>query len=251
MSSHENPSFNLSPKISFALGLIGGILILCTIGFFILLGLILDDKTGLNNRGNANPTQITQPDTQNPTVPSNENAVGDIKPIGEEDHVIGSSKAKVTLIVYTDFECPFCSRFHPTFKQALEEFDGQIQAAIRHFPLSFHTKARSAANAAECAGEQGKFFEYADALFENQTSLGDDLYNQTAKDLKLNLDKFSNCLKENKYDEKINADMSSGIAANVQGTPGTIILSANGEPQLVPGAVPYEQLKAMIEAALK
>ncbi|MBU0624979.1 DsbA family protein [Patescibacteria group bacterium] len=253
MANQGNSGITLSPKVSFILGLVGGVLVLCTVGFFILLGLILDGQANFGNGSTAtDPNKVVQPSALNPTPTAapEEDIIGEIKPIDENDHVLGPDDAEVTLIVYTDFECPFCGRFHPTLQQALKEYDGQIQTTIRHFPLSFHANARPAANAAECAGEQGKFFEYANALFENQSSLGSDLYQQLAEDLNLNTSKFSTCLQEQKYDSKISADMSSGITAGVQGTPGTIILSSNGEPQMVPGAVPYEQLKAMIDIAL-
>jgi protein-disulfide isomerase len=132
----------------------------------------------------------------------------------------------------------------------MEEFDGQVKAVIRHFPLSFHTNARSAANAAECAAEQGKYYEFIDGLFENHDRLGAAFYTELAADLGLNKTKFSDCVTANKYDSKVSADMAGGISAQVKGTPGTIIVGLNGEAQLVPGAVPYESLKAMVEAAL-
>ena len=132
----------------------------------------------------------------------------------------------------------------------MDEYEGRIQVVFRHFPLSFHPNARTAANAAECAAEQGKFWEFADGLFEDQTILGSDRYETLAKNLKLNLSKFDDCITSSKYDSKISADLSGGMTAGVQGTPGTIIVGSDGQPTLVPGAIPYDQLKAMLEAVL-
>jgi len=235
------------------MGLLGGVLVLCTIGFFILLGLVLDGKANLGEEAlAAQPSaDAVAPSAPSPTpAPPPDAGVGDVKPIGEDEHILGSANAAVSLISYTDIECPFCGRFHPTLEKAVEEFDGQVKATVRHFPLSFHQNARSAANAAECAGEQGKYFEFLHELFANQGGLGTDFYDEVAGDLGLNASKFGDCVASEKYDDKISADMSSGLAAGVKGTPGTIIVGPNGDPQLVPGAVPYEQLKAMIEAAL-
>ncbi|MFH1047702.1 MAG: thioredoxin domain-containing protein [Patescibacteria group bacterium] len=248
---NESSGVTLSPKTSFALGMIGGVLVLCTVGFFILLGLVLSGKADIGKVALADEAKAAAPTAVQPTVAEEEDAGPiEVKPIADGERVLGDENADVTLYVYTDFECPFCSRFHPSFTQVMEEFDGQIKAVIRHFPLSFHTNARPAANAAECAAEQGKYYEFIDGLFENQDRLGSALYTELAADLGLNKTKFSDCVTANKYDSKISADMAGGISAQVQGTPGTIIVGLDGEAQLVPGAVPYESLKAMVEAAL-
>jgi protein-disulfide isomerase len=248
---NDNGGMKLSPKASFALGMAGGVLVLCTIGFFILLGMVLDGKKGADvgpavDAGPQPSAQVptnTAPEPEGPTV-------GQITPVSEDDNVLGNEDAAVTLMVYTDFECPYCGRFHPSVEQAIEDFGDDVRVVIRNFPLSFHQKAVPAANAAECAGEQGEYFEYVSELFANQTKLGDDLYEEIASDLGLSMSSFRTCLEEDRYEGKISADLSSGMAAGVTGTPGTLIISEGSEPQLVPGAVPYAQFKAMIEAAL-
>ena len=91
-----------------------------------------------------------------------------IIPVSKEDHMRGSMNAPVTIIEYSDFSCPFCKRFHPSLQQALREYDGKVRWIYRHFPLSaIHPNALKQANASECANEQGKFWEYADMLFES------------------------------------------------------------------------------------
>lgn len=239
----------LSPKASFILGLVGGMLVLCTIGFFILLSMTLKGGIEVGGKGNNQPSAPSAPLPSDPGLDAPA-AVGEVKPIGSDDHVRGAKNAKVTLYEWSDFECPFCSRFHPSMVQLLNEYEGKVKWVYRHFPLSFHPQATPAANAAECAAEQGKFWEYADELFANQSTLGDATYASIADKLKLNKSKFDSCYKAKKYNAKITQQMSDGSAAGVTGTPGTIIVAADGSKQLVPGAVPYEQLKAMVDAAL-
>lgn len=251
--SNEHDGVRLSPKTSFALGMAGGVLVLCTIGFFVLLGMVMNGGVELGSQATAAESDEA-PEAADVVAPSvNEDqgpSVADITPIGNADHVVGPADADVTLIVYTDFECPFCSRFHPTLEQALDDFEGQIRATVRNFPLSFHVNAVPAANAAECAGEQGSYFEYIHELFANQADLGDDLYEEIASDLGLKMSQFRDCVESEKYADKVTSDMTGGMAAGIQGTPGTLIIPKNGEPQLVPGAVPYDQFKLMVQSAL-
>lgn len=250
--SNEHEGVRLSSKASFALGMVGGVLVLCTIGFFVLLGMVMNGGVELGAAAAAAEEAGGDSVDVVPSLPEDDGpTVGTIPPINDSDYVVGPADADVTLIVYTDFECPYCGRFHTTFEQALDDFDGQVRATIRNFPLSFHANAEPAANAAECAGEQGKYFEYAHELFANQTSLSDDLYEEIASDLGLKMSQFRNCVADEKYAGKITSDANGGMMAGVQGTPGTLIIpSDGGEPQLVPGAVPYDQFKLMIESVL-
>lgn len=246
--SQEQSSITLTPKLSFILGLVGGVLVICTVGFVIVLSLMF--KGGLPTKGAA---KVAAPSAAAPSVAAPSAAapsVGALPELSDADHVRGDADAPVTIYEYSDFECPFCSRFHPTMVQALQEYDGKVKWVYRHFPLSFHPSALPAANAAECAGEQGKFWEYADELFANQTSLGAALYTKIAGDLGLNMSKFDDCVAASTYASAISADQAGGVAAGITGTPGSIIVAADGTKQLVPGAIPYEQLKAMIDAAL-
>jgi len=246
----------LSPKASFILGLVGGVMVLCTIGFFIMLSMSLKGgfpKAGLGGSPSAAAPSGAAPSAAAPSgaAPAGE-AVGTVPAVTGDDHVIGAKNAAVTLIEYSDFQCPFCGRFHPSMKQLMDDpaFKGKVRWVYRHYPLSFHPNAMPAANASECASEQGKFWEFADELVANQETLSDTLYGQLADKLKLNRSKFDSCYSAKKYQARITADQTGGSAAGVTGTPGTIILGKGGSKSLVPGAVPYEQLKAMVEAAL-
>jgi protein-disulfide isomerase len=251
--SRSEGGLTLSPKGSFILGLVAGVLVLCTIGFFVLLGIVLKGNVSVaGSREGGSPSAAAPSPSAPSAAPSlpTEDVVGEVKPISADDHVLGDKNAKVILYEWSDFQCPFCQRFHPSMKQLMEEYKGRVKWVYRHFPLSFHPQATPSANAAECAAEQGKFWEYSDKLFENQATLGDALYKQLAADLKLNAKKFDDCYAAKKYNSKITQQMTDGSTAGVTGTPGTIIVGADGSKQLVPGAVPYEQLKGMVDSAL-
>lgn len=166
--------------------------------------------------------------------------------VSEKDHIWGNSGVPVTIVEYSDFQCPFCASFHPTVQQILADYPNQVRWVYRHFPLDqIHPQARPAAEASECAAEQEKFWEFSDGLFENQEKLGKDFYKQLAENLGLDIDQFNNCVSSKKYKDKVEADYQGGIKAGVRGTPASFV---NGE--LISGAVPYETLKAAIERAL-
>ena len=252
MLDHEDhkTGLTLSPKASFLLGLAGGVLVLCTLGFFILLYLTLQGGlSGLKSGAAYAPTPSAAAPTPSAAAPD---AVGKPKALSGADHVQGAKNATVVLYEFSDFQCPYCGRFHPTMKQLMADpaYKGKILWVYRHYPLSFHPNALPAANAAECASEQGKFWEYADQLFANQDKENDAYYGQLANTLGLNRSKFDACYSAKKYNSRITADQADGTAAGVTGTPGTIIVAKDGSTSLVPGAVPIDQLKAMVDAAL-
>jgi len=166
--------------------------------------------------------------------------------IAESDHIKGDPDAPVTLIEYSDFQCPFCAAFHPTIKKVLDDNPGKVRWVYRHFPLDqIHQNARPAAEASECSAEQGKFWEFADLLFENQEKLGENFYKELAARVGINQSQFNECLFSRKYKDKVETDLEEGIKVGVKRTPGSFV---NGE--LVSGAVPYETLKTAVEKAL-
>lgn len=241
---------SLPPKATFIMGLLGGVAVVSTIGFFILLPKVLGNR-GENNNG-SNGLGNTAPSAPSVAAPTPRVAVdaGKVPPITKEDYVRGDANAPVTMVEYSDFECPFCLRHLPNIERVLSEYKGKVKLVYRHFPLSFHPQAQKAAEAYECAGEQGgaeKAYLMHDKIFEsnqNQT-MGVDQWKKIAKDIKLNSKKFDDCLDTGKFANKIRQQMAGGSAAGVSGTPATFI---NG--QLVSGAVPYEQLKSVIDGQL-
>jgi protein-disulfide isomerase len=165
----------------------------------------------------------------------------------KRENSLGSPEAKVVIVEYSDFQCPFCQKFHPIVKQIVSEYPDQVRWVYKHFPLDrIHQQARPAAEASECAAEQGKFWEFAQGLFENQASLGKELYFQLAEDLGLSKEQFESCFSSRKYKDKVEADYQEGIKLGVRGTPTSLI---SGEQLL--GYKPYQTLKEAVERALK
>jgi len=176
------------------------------------------------------------------------NAVINMEDLLDDDAVKGDSDAPVTIVEWSDYECPFCGRFYEqTYTQIVSQYidTGKVKLVFRDFPLSFHQYAQKAAEAAECAGEQGKYYEMHDMLFEKGVAGGVDSFKQFAADLGLNTNKFNTCLDSGAMAAEVAKDMADGQAAGIKGTPGFII---NGE--LVSGAQPFAVFQQKIEAAL-
>lgn len=177
--------------------------------------------------------------------------------VTSEDHVRGNKNATLTLVEYSDMECPFCKRFHPTMQQVIKEYGDKVNWVYRHFPLSFHTNAQKEAEASECAAKLGgdtAFWNYVDKILERTTSNGTGFalteLTPLATETGLNATKFKACLDSGEMTQKIKDQQAAGKEEGVTGTPGTILVSKNGTSQLIPGAVPYEQLKQYIDSAL-
>lgn len=173
--------------------------------------------------------------------------------VSESDHIRGNPSAPITIVEFSDLECPFCKSFHPTMKRILEEYGDKVRWVYRHFPLdNIHPKADKEAEASECAGELGgeeKFWAYVDRVFEitpSNNNLNLALLPAIAEDVGLNRAQFEQCLASGKYAERVEAQYQEGLRLGVLGTPGSFV---NGVP--VRGAVPYEQLKAVIDAELQ
>ena len=179
--------------------------------------------------------------------------------ITEEDNTLGEKEASVVIVEYSDFECPFCKEWHgvdaipsrpinedKAWEKLKKEYidTKKVRFVFRHFPLSFHANAPKAAEAAECAGDQNKFWEMHELLF-NILDLSLDNIKEGAKELKLDMTQFNTCLDSSKYKEKVESDTKKGAESGVSGTPAFII---NGK--LISGAVPFESIKAEIEKAL-
>jgi protein-disulfide isomerase len=163
----------------------------------------------------------------------------------DDDASKGKKDAKVTIIEFTDFQCPFCARARPTVNQIVETYGDKVQYVLRDFPLNFHPLAQKAAEAAECAGEQDKYWEYSDLLWANQKALSVADLKKYAQEAKLDTGKFDQCLDSGKMAEEVNKDMADGSKAGVTGTPSFFI---NG--QMLTGARPFEQFKEVIDLEL-
>lgn len=171
--------------------------------------------------------------------------------VRDGDFVLGNSRAPVTLVEFGDFECPFCAQFHINArKEILSKYvdTGQVKIIWRHFPLSsIHATAQIASEAVECAGEQGKFWQYHDAIYENQESLAKDFLDDYARTAGIsNVAAFTSCVDSGKYTQKVADDFNLGISLQVSGTP-TFFINGN---QIV-GAVPFASIEPLILQALQ
>ena len=167
--------------------------------------------------------------------------------VAAEDPALGPANAPVTIVEFSDFQCPFCQRVMPTLKRLKEAYGDRIRIVWKDFPLTqIHPEAFKAAEAGNCAREQGKFWEYHDVLFGNQQALQPEYLKKYAADLGMNVTTFANCLDTAKHNDRVQAQMGVGNSLGVASTPATYV---NG--RLVSGAQPYEVFAAIIEEELQ
>ncbi len=179
-----------------------------------------------------------------PGAPEPQKVVTDININGAP--VLGPKNAPVTIIAFSDFQCPFCSRVVPTLHDLEKQYQGKIKVVFKHQPLPFHNNAKPAAMASMAAHEQGKFWEFHDKLFANQQALDRASLERYAEELKLDVGKFRAALDSNKFDKYITDDSNEGMRVGANGTPTFFI---NGRQ--VVGAQPIEAFKAVIDDELK
>lgn len=239
-----------SPKTMFFLGLASGIGGMALLTLVLILGVIMKGgipaawaMNGGANGGTvaaAAPTQPTDPSA--PTQPTG----GPVKPVDEaKDHIRGPKNAKVTLIEYSDFQCPYCLRHEDTLKQLLGNYKNDVRLVYRNYPLtSLHPEAQKAAEAAECASAQGKFWEMHDKIFEANAAgaMSVQKWKDSAKELGLDTTKFNKCLDGGEMASVVAKDQQEGTDAGVSGTPATFV---NG--QMVEGAVPYATFEQIVK----
>lgn len=160
--------------------------------------------------------------------------------INVNNHIKGAYDAPVDLVVFNDYTCKYCQEYALNLEKLLEQQPGQVRVIWKHFPLN--QNYLTAAVAAECAYDQGKFWEYSHELYSHQDEYTNEFYLTTATDLGLDLGQFSICLNSDKYVAKIKADYYEGIMKGVIGAPATFV---NGE--YIPGVIPVERLVSLVE----
>jgi len=254
----------LGPKKSFFLGIVGAVLVGGTVGFFVLL--FSGDSTaststnvnkafvGTTNTASTN-TVPTQPSGSADVQPSQQVS---ISPVTSEDHIRGDiEKASVVIVEFSDTECPFCKRFHPTMQQVVEEYGDQVAWVYRHFPLdALHSKARKEAEATECANELGGndgFWAYIDRLYEvtpSNDGLSASQLPEIAGEVGLDTAKFQDCLDSGKYADKIETHLKDAMASGGNGTPYSVAISSDGETVPISGAQPFSSVKSIIDSLL-
>ena len=246
MSDNKSWFESGNPKLMFVFGFVSGVALIS----LLTSGALVSQVSGGTNTVKAN-TVVANTNTA-PVAAAPTAAKSAVPAVTSTDHIRGDKNAKVVVIEYSDFQCPYCSRHHPTMQKIADQYGNKIAWVYRHFPLSFHPNAQPVAVASECASEQGKFWEFADAMFagqadnlESDEDTANAFVTKTAQTLGLDLAKFASCLTSGKYDDLIDASETGGSSAGVTGTPATFI---NG--QLVSGAVPLATLTKMIDAEL-
>lgn len=201
------------------------------------------------------PSAATAQPAPSQNAPQKE-TIGDIPAVSDQDHIKGNQKkAKVTLVEYSDFECPFCKRFHPTMEKILSEYGDKVAWVFRHYPLSFHESAMPLARASECvndmAGNDG-FWKFADKVYTIETlPKTEDEIVQLVANLGFDQATFKTCYESNKFDEKINGEQTAGANAGIKGTPGTVVLVGDKQVDFISGALPYAQVKSVVDKYIK
>lgn len=232
-------------------GIATALIVVAFLGGYVV-GNLGETKTATQNTPQPVPTQAPiQPNPQTRIAVSI-----------DDSPVMGSPSAPVTMIEFADFQCPFCSRF---FSQTLPEIEknyidsGKVRFVYKNMPLqNLHPNARAAALAAECANEQGKFWEYHNKLFENQTSwarlAGTDAaktFKQYASDLGLDANSFKSCLDSGKYADKVNKDYKDGTNYGVTGTPTFFIGNDKKGYMELGGAQPFSAFQQVLDSELR
>ncbi|KKS70864.1 MAG: hypothetical protein A2835_02380 [Candidatus Niyogibacteria bacterium RIFCSPHIGHO2_01_FULL_45_28] len=191
---------------------------------------------------------LSKPSSGPSSLPVNKDVLGAL--VRGDSIKIASDSAKVTIVEFSDYQCPACKSANPTIKQILNDYPGKVNFIYRHFPLSQHKNAIPASLAAEAAGQQGKYWEMHDRIFDGQdtwkeSSQAQDIFTGFAKDLGLDVEKFNLDKSDNKFRDKINRDYQDGLTLGVNSTPTFFI---NG--QKFPGALSYADFKTRIDAEL-
>ena len=230
---------NQNPKLLTVLVIV--VLVLTAVN---LVGLFAVSSSVINLSGKLVTNPSPQPSGDDiPSQPSINAA-----DLVDDDPSLGRTDAPLTIVEFSDFQCPFCERFHsqtfPLIKQQYID-TGKVRFVYRDFPLGFHPNAEPAALVAECADEQGKFWEFHDKIFENQETLSDAMYRIWAQELGLNTEQFNSCLDSGKYRAEVQKDLADGTAAGIGGTPGFFV----GEVP-ISGAQPFSVFQQVIDAQL-
>ncbi|MBD3250698.1 MAG: thioredoxin domain-containing protein [Candidatus Pacebacteria bacterium] len=217
---------------------------------------------------NGQAAQPNQPVAEKPQGPSEE-VLKKTPEVTEEDHQQGADNPQLTLIEYSDYECPYCNRFQLTMQQVIEEYGDQVRWVYRHFPLQFHQNAQPAAEFGECVAQyEGReaFWEYSDLLFEKmgeyfeQARSGQpeggnpaELENLLAMshDLGWDSNRLKSCVDKGEMTQKVKDQLEAAKQAGISGTPATVAITADGQYKLISGAQPFDSVKETIEELLK
>ena len=212
--------------------------------------------------GNGNTAPVANTGNNQPTqaAPQPTGSTDDIRPITAEDHIKGDINAPIKIVEYSDFECPFCKRFHDTMNEVMDKYgeSGEVAWVFRQFPLEqLHpVKAQAVAVASECAAEQGGndvFWKFTDGYFDvtltnNRTDI-ETVIPQLAKEAGLDQIAFQTCVESGKYDDHIAADIANAVETGGRGTPWSVMIGPDGKTYPVNGAQPLAAIEQLISIA--
>lgn len=248
---------NVPPKFTFVFGLVIGVAAFSLFGYISLLSKVSGtETTTATNKGTATATT----GTGNVAGDSDTAPTGsvDVKPVSDTEYIRGNADAAVTIIEYSDLECPYCKNFHNTMYEVMETYPNDVRWIFRHYPLSFHANAQKEAEAAECVAEQGgaqAYWDFIDTIFDRTTANGTGFpltgLAPLAGELGLNESEVQECIDSGKYEEKVQTDLAEGSAAGVSGTPTSFVLDSEGKViETIPGALSFAQVDQIISSAL-
>src|SRR5680860_957880 len=223
------------------------------IGILIVVFMLINQGKGNNNettekKNNNKVVNIDKEAPANPAAGSQAPSQGQVVdiPISEYDNIRGNIDDPITIVEYSDFQCPYCLRFHETMNKIMAEYSEDIRWVFKHFPLdNIHPLARKTAEASECEAEQGKIWEFSDEVYSNQQAISEASLSTFANSAGLDVSKFDACVASGKYADKVEANYQEGLQFGISGTPGNFV---NGKP--LGGAVPYDNMKQIIEELL-
>jgi len=234
---------NCSPRLLFILGLMAGVTLVSAVAFIFIWLILYKDVKDIRDTVVIN--------NSNSSVSQNILNLDNVK-VSPIDNSYGNTNAQVVLIEFADLEDQYSSRFNGVISSVVEKYKTEVRWVYKHFYLSSrHVQAQDAAVAAQCAGQQGKFFEYAGELFANQDKFDSDYYKQVAAGLNLDSNVFSACLNDGSILAKVKADYYEALESGLRGTPNTVLINKNGERELIDGYLSAEELEDKIEQALK
>jgi len=223
-------------------------------GLGFVIGKLYEENQSLKK--GVQPAAVEVPPADDAAAGPTQETLNQAKAPSQDDHIRGAAKPKVTLVEYSDFECPFCNRFHPTTSKILADYKDEVALIYRHYPLGFHAKAQVSAETSECVAKVGgneAFWKFADYIFEKQengTAMTDALIAESVKAAGADSGKVKTCVDSGEMTQRVKDQEADGQKAGVQGTPGTIIFTKDGAQELIPGALPYEQVKTLVEKYL-
>lgn len=195
-----------------------------------------------------------QEEAQAEQVKTTKEQAKNVPPVSDSDHIYGEKDARISLIEYSDFQCPYCARFNATPKEVIEKYEGKVNWVYRNFPLNFHEpNASKQAVAAECAAKVGgndMYWEYEEVLYTAGPTEDNDLV-AAAEDLGMDGAEFKTCLGSGEFDELIKQQLEDGSKSGVTGTPGTIVLDTeSGDAVVISGAQPASAFEKVIDEML-